>query len=235
MVLPLGCSVSAQATGTSGILQNKEVPADVLVIIKNADKEIDQRIENLNDLITRIGLMKKISAEEQKTLILSIQNEINQLASLKTKIDSDVDLQTAKADYQSITKSYRIYALIFPQISIMAASDRVMTIVNSMNIIGSKIQLRISALDGNSAAAMNQILSDFTAKISDASTQANMAINEVSLLEPDQGDKTKMKANATALKDAKEKIKSAISSLIEARKDLGTIVRNLKEINGLKN
>jgi hypothetical protein len=218
--------VFAKAIATD--LQAKKTAASLQIIIKTADKEIDLRITSLNVLITCIGLMKKISSDMQNNLTSNAQNEINELISLKTKINADTDLQTAKTDYQSITKSYRIYLLVLPQTRIIAASDRVLTIVDSMNTVGSKLQTRISALTGTNTSIESQLLADFNAKVSDASSQANSAVNEVSGLSPDQGNQTKMQANTVALKDAKSKLKTATADLIAARKDAGTIIKNLK-------
>jgi hypothetical protein len=222
----------AQTTGTTAV---KTPAVSIATLISRADSEINQRVQSLNDLLSRIGLMKKISNDKKNNLTSSVQNEITELTALKAKIDADTSLPTAKTDYQSITKSYRIYLLVLPQTRLVAASDRVLTIVDAMNAVGVKIQLRISALTGTNVAAINQIFSDFTAKIADASAQANAAVSEVSGLLPDQGNTATMQANIAALKDARAKIKTATADLVSARKDMGTIVQDLREMGGTNN
>jgi len=202
--------------------------SDVSTIISKANTEINQRITSLNDLISRIGLMKKLSASQQDSLTSAVQNEINDLISLKTKINADTDKATAKTDYQSITKSYRVYALVLPQVRIMAASDKTLTIADSMNALGTKVQSRISALPATDTTEMNQLFSDFNAKVSDAISQANSAISEISALVPDQGEESVKQSNSKALKSARTKIKTANSDLVEARKDLKNIIEDLK-------
>lgn len=219
-------SVFAQTTGTA------RTSVSITTIINKADKEIDQRVKFLNEILARIGSMTKITSNEQNSLTSSVQNEINQLTALKAKIDGDTSTPTARTDYQTITKSYRIYLLVLPQTRIIAASDRALAIIDSMNIIGGKVQTRVATLTGTNVATINQILADFTAKLGDASTLAKAANDEVSGLQPDQGDKTKAQSNATALKDARTKIGTVISDLIAARKDIGTIVQDLKEMGG---
>ena len=222
--------VLAQTTGTT--VQNKATAVSVATIIDRADKEIDQRVSDLNNLILRIEAMKKISVAGQNGLTSVVQNEINELLTLKAKIDAEVTAAAAKIDYQSITKSYRVYVLVLPQTRIIAASDRVLTIIDSINIVGNKVKSRISSLTGTNSATINQKFTDFTAKVNDASVQAKAASNEVLSLQPDQGDKTKMQANTAALKDARAKLKAATDDLNTARKDIGDIAKYLKENAG---
>ena len=213
----------------------KKVPATQLsIIITRANDEIDKRVKDLNDLITRISDMKKITSNEQTNLNTAIQNEIAELTDLKTKINTETSVTVAKTDYQSITKSYRIYALILPRTRVIAASDRILSIIDSMSIVAGKIQTRISTLSGPEAATANQLLSDFNIKIGDASTQAQDATNAVLTLQSDAGDATKMATNTAALKDAKAKINTAKDDLAAAHKDLLTLAKNLKETKTTK-
>ncbi|MGD0576853.1 MAG: hypothetical protein ABSA74_02140 [Candidatus Staskawiczbacteria bacterium] len=225
----LAFPILAQTTATPTPAPTKRAAASLATIISRADTEIDQRINDLNDLITRINAMQKLSVTEQSTLAASAQNEISQLDALKSKIDIETNAAAAKIDYQSITKSYRIYALIIPQTRIIIAADKVMSIIDSMNTVGNKIKTRISTLSGVSAGPINQEFSDFTAKIGDAGTQATAATNEVQLLQPDQGVAATMQANTAALKVARAKIKTATDDLSAGRKDLGDIASFLKE------
>ena len=224
-------SVCAQTAKTSTSSKVKKASTEsISTVINRANDEIDQRIESLNNLIVRLNLIKKISSTQQSSLLLTVRNEIAQLTTLKTKIDFDTSLPTAKTDYDSITKSYRTYALILPQVRTIAAADRALTVVVSMNIVGSKVQSRISTLTGINAGPINKIFSDFTAKIGDAGTQANLAIKTVYGLQPDQGSDAKMQENNTAIKSARLNIKNATNDLIVARKDLGTIITDLAEM-----
>lgn len=212
------------------VLAQKAPAASISTVISSAEKLIDMRVKNLENLITRISLMKKVSNAEQSALSTSVQNEIDQLTALRAKIDRETNRATLATDYKSITQSFRIYALVLPQTMVIAASDRALTIVDSMNTVGDKVKSRISNITGSNATTINQILSDFTAKVTDAGTQARAAAKEVISLTPDQGDKTKMAANTTALKDARSKLKTATADLVAARKDIGTVVKDVREI-----
>lgn len=197
------------------------------------DSEIDRRIGSLNDLNTRVQAMQRVSDAFKQSLNANITAEISTLNGLKTKIDGDTDSATLKADLQSITDGYRIYVLVLPQGRIAAAADRVATIVNMMSTLGTKLQARVQAAGqgGADVTALTAALTDMSTKLNDAQTQAQAAITASATLQPDGGDKTKMAANQTALKQARADIVAAQKDLQDARKDIDTIVKGLKSIS----
>ena len=207
----------------------KSDTATIQNIIQRSDVAITQRINKLNALITHINSLQKLSSQEKTSLSNALQNQVSQMTTLKTKIDAETDLATLKTDAQSITKSYRIYALVVPQATIAAASDRVLTVVGLINAIQVKLQTRISQLPSTSnTTTIQNYMSDITTKLSDATTQANSAVSETSSLVPDQGVKAAATANETSLKDARDKIRTAIVDLVTARIDLSTIAQAIK-------
>jgi len=197
-------------------------------IANRADQEITRRINALNALSARVDAMQKLSADEKNSLSSEIQAQIANLTDLQSKISADASSTTnLRADAQSVTGSYRIFALIIPRGAIIAASDRVMTIIDAMNALGVKLQARISAASSSGVNASSAVstYNDFTAKISAAQTQAQTAVNEVASLQPDMGNQTQFQANLTALKDARAKIQASQQDLVAARKDAGAIVK----------
>jgi hypothetical protein len=143
--------------------------------------------------------------------------------------DAANSTSSLKTDVKSITASYRIFALILPQGTIEAAADRVLAIVGTMTDLGTKFSARISAAQsaGNDVTAANVTLTDFNAKVSDATIQANAAASEVASLTPDNGNATVMASNTAALKDARSKIQAAQQDFVAARADATTIIKNL--------
>lgn len=209
-------------------------------LVDRANQEITRRLKTLNQLITRIGEMQKISTSQKATLTASLQSQITALTSLQTKIQNDASANATsslKDDVKSITASYRIYALVIPQASIMAAADRIITIANTMQTLGGKIQTRIAAAQasGTDVSAAQTALTDFNAKVADAIAQAQAAINEVAPLTPDNGDQTKFQANHDTLMDARKKLTTAHQDLAAARHDAATIVSTIKGFKGLNN
>ena len=198
---------------------------------QKGDGLIDKRIGSLNDLVTRVNGMKHLSDSDKSSLENSLNSEITQLTGLKNQIGNDTSTTSLKADVGSITKSYRIFALVEPQAKIISAGDRVLTVVSSLNTILAKVNTRLasSTLDASTTSAVQTSLTDFSVKITDASAQANAAISEVTGLKPDNGDTTIAASNKAALKDAQAKIKVAQSDLKTAQKDIRMAV---KEITG---
>jgi len=190
-----------------------------------SNNEITARINSLSNLLARISGMKNITDSQKAAFSADIQTEIASLTSLKSSIDSNTSTTSLKTDYQSITKSYRIYALVEPQMNITAAADRALTLAADLNTVATKLQAYVTTASstGTNVSAAVSALADLSAKTADAVMQANAAITEVAGLKPDQGATTTMQANLAALKDARSKIAAAIKDLADARKDAGQV------------
>ncbi len=194
------------------------------------DQEIDRRVKGLMELQSKVQGMKRITDAQKTTITAAIQAQITTLTTLKTKIDADADADSIKADVKSITDSYRIYALIMPQIQILTAADRIATTADVVTGLGVKLQTTIASLQaqGKDVTTLQTSLTDLTAKAEDARVQANAAVAVVAVLVPDNGDKAKMTANTAALKDARTKIKAGNQDIVAARKDITSITKALK-------
>ena len=198
-----------------------------------AAQEIERRIEALTKINVRIGGVTKISDQFKANLNTNIQNQITALTALKVKIDGDTDLNTLKTDVQSITKLYRIFALIMPQTHIAAMADRTATAINIMIGIGNKLQARLTEMQnaGADVSALIATLSDMGAKISDAQAKAQAAVDVTATLVPDNGDKDKMAANKAALTEGRDNLKEAHQDLVNARKYITTILKGIRELS----
>ena len=195
-----------------------------------ADLEIARRTSSLNDLLTRVSDIKNLSDSDKASISAAINAQLSSLATLKTKIDADTDSVTLKTDVQSITGSYRVYALLIPQVRIIAAADRIVTITREMQELGAKLQARITAAQtsGADVTAAITAFTDFNAQIADAQTNAQAAVTAVAALVPDQGDATKMAANTAALKAARAQIVAAQKDVRAAYADSQTIIKAVK-------
>lgn len=246
MFLALGLNASATATimaGSSTVGANAGVgggasvrAANIAKIIataeQRADTEISRRIAALNSLSARVNAMAKISASDKSSLSSTISAQIAAMNALQAQIAADIaanSTSSLKTDIQSITKSYRIFALVIPQGAIDAAADRVLDIASSFATLSTQLQTRITAAQnaGNNMDTSVTALADMNAKIADAQTQANAVAVELSSLKPDNGDATVKASNTAALKDARSKVQAGQADLVAARKDAGTIVKAL--------
>lgn len=220
--------VSVQANVTTNAQAGK-----ISAAITRADKEIDRRIAALTELSARVSAMTRVTVDFKNTLNTSVQTQISDLQTLKTKIDASTDIESLKVDIQSITSGYRIYALVLPQTRIAVAADRIVTITTMMAGVGGKLQARIQALpQSTSTAAMAAALTDMAAKMASAQTQAQAAVTATVSLTPDNGDKTKAAANLAALKDARTKLQAAQKDIKAARADIELILKGLKAAAG---
>ncbi len=197
-----------------------------------AMQEIDRRITSLNELITRIQAMKRISDAQKSSLVSDAQSQINSLTTLKTKIQADTDPATIKTDRQSIYSQYRIYMLFMPKIRILAAADRMNEIVDVMSQTATNLETRINSAKtaGKNVANLETALADLKAKLTDAKTQYTNAQNTVTGLTPDNEDSTKMQSNKTALENARAMIKTGSQDLKIGRTDIETIRQGLKDM-----
>jgi len=229
-VFGLGGATHASASATS---TKPNTQTTLLANIKDkADQEIARRIDILTKAIASINSSKKLTADEMTALSGEAQKNIDDLNTLKTKIDADTDVTTARTDRQSITKLYRIFMLVVPQIQVMAAADRINVTAGLLADVGTKLQTSITAAQtaGKDVTALNTSYTDMQAKIADAKTQADNAIAKVKALVPDQGNKTVMASNVAALKAARDMLKTARADLVAARKDAGDIRDGLKAL-----
>jgi len=201
------------------------------------EQEIDRRVTALNALMARVNEMTKITDQIKTNIKTNIQNQIDGFVALKAKIDADTDLATLKTDVQSITQSYRIYILVMPQARITAAADRMATIINMMASVGTKLQARINSAKaaGSDTTALEAALTDLGKKLTSAQSHAQAAVTAIAPLVPDQGDKTVQAKNDAAIKTAQGEIKAGTQDLVDARKDIATIISGLGKLGASAN
>jgi hypothetical protein len=206
--------------------------------IKKAVREIDRRIEGLNKLITNLQSMKKVSTTTKTTLTATVHAQITSLTALKSQLTAtSTATTTLAANIQSITQAYRIYAMVIPQVQILATADKVLTTSDTLTTLSAKLQAKITEAQATGSttsangSSTSSAIADLNAKIADAKVQANAAITLVSGLKADNGDEAVLQANKKALKDAREKIRIGERDLKDAAKDAKNIVKLLKKMN----
>lgn len=214
--------------------QNRKDGSDKVQKLKSAaDKTLDQRIENLTKLRDRVILFKNVNDTDKTSIGTVITNVINDLTDLRSFIESATSTEVIKQARENINNNYRVYALISPQLSIIASADRMITTISMLNIVSSKIEVRLSAVatgtDITSAnlAAANKSLQSMKDRLVQSQMDAQSAVNLVAPLLPDQGDKAVMESNQLVMKDARAKIKSAQTNIVNAKKDAEAITKIL--------
>lgn len=222
--------VNLQASTTPRNTSGVKLEARLERAKEKAAQEIERRIGALTKLTERIAAMKRVSAEFKSNLSTTINTEIAELTALRDRIESSTNGEEIKVDVQSITRSYRIFALVMPQAQIAAAADKVVTMTATLSEIGTKLKARIDAAAAASTdvTVLQTALADLALKITSANTHAQAAVNGTATLAPDEGDKTKMEANKTALQKARDELKAAHEDIKASRALVKQIIEGLK-------
>jgi DNA repair exonuclease SbcCD ATPase subunit len=187
-----------------------------------ADQEIDRRITAMKALIERINKVKRITEEQKTVLTAQLQTNIDNLTTLKAKIDADTDAATLKTDKQSIVDSYRIFAVVMPQVEVIAHADNILQMVESMN--ANTITLRAKAEEkGKDLTTVQALIDDRQAKLDDATAQATKAISTVLPLTPGSYPGSK-----DTFMSARDMLKTARTDLQAAHTDMVKIGQTLK-------
>ncbi len=188
----------------------------------NADKEISRRLTALNNLLTRITNMQNVTADQKSSFTTQVQAAIDQLTTLKTKIDSDTDAVTLKTDKQSIVSNYRVFALLLPQVQFTAHADIVMQLAKQMTSDNATIQAKIAAekAAGKDVAALNTLMADRTSKLTDAATAAGNAQAELAPLTAAgyPGNKAILTSAHNVLQNARQDLTDAYQDLVKIDK-----------------
>jgi len=227
-----GSSVSAaDRAATAAANRQARVAARMTTAEQKGVTAITKRVSDLASLVTRVQAMKNVSDSQKASIAATIQNLSTNLSALQGKIESDTSSSTLRDDLTSITGSYRIYALVMPEVRIIASADRIITIAGMLNTVAAKLNTRLTAAGAlSNLSDLTAAMTDLSAKTADAISQAQAAVAEVTPLAPDGGDKTKMAANTAALKDARGKLSAATTDLKAANKDASTVITALKKV-----
>lgn len=223
---------TTEARKQENVEKRLEKQNDLLAKAKErADREIARRLTRLETLSDRIIAMKRLSEADKTSLEALLSAERTKLAALRAQIAADTGTTTLRTSIGSIGKSYRIFALVMPRASITAAADRVLSVATQLEQVSAKLSARITALKtaGTDTASLDALLADMNAKISEAKRLVLSAIDQVSMLVPDEGDKAKMEANLAALRAAHAKVKEAHAALKDAHKDAKKLTIGIKD------
>ncbi|MEO5646272.1 MAG: hypothetical protein ABIO57_04210 [Candidatus Paceibacterota bacterium] len=205
-------------------------------IITKSDTAISARITSLNKLSNGIARFKHLTDDQRASINSSIQSSVSAMTTLKAKIDADTDLVTLKADAASITKDYRIYALVMPSDATLAAADNAMANIATYQTTLVTLQTRITASTPSTSSGQTTKLSiqsahdDAIAKLTDATTKSQALITAITGLKPDMGDKTIAASNKVQIEAAKTARKAMTADIVSAKKDIATIRAGLKTL-----
>lgn len=234
LTLTFGLPVYGQVTNNN-TNPNQEKTNKVEKTRTKADKELDQRIDNLTKLVERIKEIRNVSEADKSSAIIIIQGIISNLDNLRNEIDNATSTEAVKKLRESVSKDYRVYALVMPQVNLIISADRVRTTVDVMQTIVNKLETRINNLATSSTITSTNIntakstLTNVESKLVSALSTIDSAVKMVAALTPDEGDKTVFESNRATIKEARAKIKSAHGDLMDAKTGVEAIIKILKK------
>lgn len=232
-----GATTTAEARIEARQEQRAQVRAEKLgqreeAAKQRASNEIDRRIKALTQLGDKVGDMRRVSDGGKTSIDAMVQAQVTALNDLKLRIAADDSTTTLKADMQSITTSYRVFALVIPQGHIKVAADKVHTSIDTMTALIAKLTTRLAdaTTKGEDVVALQARVVSAQAQLAAAGVAADAAVSLTAALNPDNGDKTLADANKKALQDGRAKIQEAMKALQAARADIKAVVDGIKAL-----
>ncbi len=225
----LAAQGTATGATTGGNLKTQVTDTRVTSLQQRAQTEITRRINFLNDLSTKIDEINKISDADKTTLKTQMQQQIDGLTTLLTKIQSDTDLTTLRTDVKSVINGYYIFAFFRVKISLMFAADRLSSVTNDISIVYNKLADRISAekSQGINVVSSETLLSDMLTKIKAANTDYQDAQTQLSGLAAQD-----YPGNKSSLFSARTKLKAGALDITKAYQDAVKIRQGLSDSTG---
>ncbi len=176
-------------------------------IIKRADTLITNRINSLNRLSGRLQNDKRLSDSTKSSLSAEIQADISGLNSLKTKIDADTDVATARIDTKQIITNYYIYAKFEPKIRLLIVLGNLQTVSTNVQALVPQLQNLI-----NNFKSQGKEVTQLQSLLDDVSTQLQTINTTLT------NDTTKIQNVSISTQDAK-------ATFVQVRQDIAQIVR----------
>lgn len=195
-------------------------------IRKRSESEVNRRTESLNGLVKKVTAATFLTTAQKTALVAELNAQINGLTSVKTEVQSDTDVASAKDDAQKIISDYHVYAFIVPKVQIILAADRQQVIESKLSDAASKLQTSIDAAKtaGKDVTALQAKLDDLQAKVAAAQSISSKVETDVLALQSTGTVST----DRTALKGYRDQLKTARSNIGLAFNDAKAIVNGLK-------
>ncbi len=192
------------------------------------DNSVDQRVTVLNNALSRINGLKKLSQTQKSQFESQINTNITGLTSQKAKCDADTDLPTLRTDYRNVFLQFRIYVVFLPQIHLLVASDTMGVTADKLNDLANKLQDRINKA-GN-PSNLTTLLADMQSKIAYAESQYSTVQSMITPITPSSYNQDPNGTKAIE-QTARGDIKTGASDLQGAFSDAKQIIQALKALN----
>ena len=208
-------------------------PATVSAVAQRCNNAIAQRFTQIDQLNNQMAAARALTPAHQSALSSELANSRSGLANLQSQITAATTLAQLRTLCPPIVTGYRIYVLETPKVHLTIAADREASVATSMVNIGTKLQNAITVAQGKGQDVGNApaLLSDFNAKVADASSKAGAASSSVLPLTPAGYNAGTAKPVLIAAQDG---LVQGRGDLIAARSDATQIVTILQGLAGAR-
>src|SRR5579884_3171253 len=185
-----------------------------------ADKAIDSRISVLNKLMSTTQINKTLSFNDKSAIVMDIQNSISVLNQQKSKVDSDTNIQSVRADIKPVM-NLQIYALVIPKDRLLVTADDMTTLTTKLQNLTPQIQKLIndSKSQGKNVTSAQIQLDTINSLL--GSINNRLTTDKKALLSIEQNNPT----NAATLISIRQDLSST-------RADFTKIKSNFKQLRG---
>ena len=177
-------ALAAPATATL----TKCARTDVKCVIAFGDQRIDERtaaLTKLNDKANSQVAAGHITSSQAGAIQADVTSNQSGLGTLKNKLDAETDADAARQDVRNIYAQFRIYAVALPRDYHEIVLDIMTNAQAKLAGLEPKLQQAIASAPASEQQQLNSLYSDYTAKVSAASTQITNANGLVSYFTPD--------------------------------------------------
>lgn len=174
----------------------------VKAVIAAGDEKVAQRLADLTKLTAKVNATTKLSSANKAALLAEISSTTTGLNSLKTKLDADTTLETAKTDSKLKLTDYRVYLLVVPKVRLVKVADNQLT--KETQLLGFADLLKTKVASSDQSATLTPKVADMIAKVSAAQKLSQEVAATVLPLKPSDynSNRTILKANLTKLQQA---------------------------------
>lgn len=173
---------AVEVKSTSVTRSNADNLAQVQAVITDGDAKIAQRLTTLTKLNAKIASATKLTTANKATLTAEVTSSSNGLTALKSKLDADTTLATAKADSRLIITDYRVYMLVAPKVHLVKVADDQLTKESKLATFADKLQSAAAA--STQSATLSPKVADMQTKIKASQTTSLDIENKLLALKP---------------------------------------------------
>jgi len=186
VIVPAIPAASVAAPASENILKKINTTKSISYLLSKGQALIKVRLNSLKALEKKINA-GKLSADQKATTTAKIDDLTGKLTNLSAQIKAGTDLETVRAQVQSIYADYRVYAVFIPQINsdsaLYALSNQIDALLNDTIV---KIQAQVDAAKakGQDTTAKQAALDNANAKLPVLKTQIQALIDKTDALTP---------------------------------------------------